>query len=125
MEAEQSLFDKLGGKLAVELAVDKFYEELLQDSRVSHFFDGIDMEKQRRHQKAFLTVAFGGVNNYNGRNMRKAHERLVSESGLNDEHFDIIVGKLAGVLLELGVAQKLVEQVGAVAESVRSDVLNR
>jgi len=125
MESERSLFEKLGGKDAVELAVDKFYDQLLEDARVNYFFEGIDMERQRRHQKAFLTFALGGANHYNGRNMRKAHERVVSEHGLDDEHFNVIVEKLAGVLLELGVAKELVEQVGAVAESVRADVLNR
>ncbi len=50
-----TLFDQLGGAPAVDLAVDKFYERVLQDDRIKHFFTNVDMVKQRAHQKAFLT----------------------------------------------------------------------
>lgn len=68
-----TLFDKLGGAAAVDLAVDKFYERVLQDERINHFFAETDMVKQRAHQKAFLTYAFGGTDKYDGRYMREAH----------------------------------------------------
>jgi hemoglobin len=56
-----SLYEKLGKKAAVEIAVDKFYERVLMDERIKHFFANVDMKKQRGHQKAFLTYAFGGA----------------------------------------------------------------
>ena len=123
--SEKSLFEKLGGKDAVEAAVDKFYDRVLQDERINYFFKNTDMKKQRNHQKAFLTYAFGGINNYNGRNMRKAHEKLVNEMGLNDSHFDAVVENLATTLQEMGVGEDLITQVAAVAETVRDDVLNK
>lgn len=48
-----TLFDQLGGAAAVNLAVDKFYERVLQDDRIKHFFANVDMVKQRAHQKPF------------------------------------------------------------------------
>lgn len=48
-----TLFDKLGGSAAVDLAVDKFYERVLQDERINHFFANTDMVRQRAHQKPF------------------------------------------------------------------------
>ena len=33
--SEKSLFEKLGGKDAVEAAVDKFYDRVLQDERIN------------------------------------------------------------------------------------------
>ncbi|MFM6455205.1 MAG: group 1 truncated hemoglobin, partial [Planktothrix sp.] len=36
-----TLYEKLGGAEAVKLAVDNFYERVLQDDRVKHFFDGM------------------------------------------------------------------------------------
>eukprot|EP00744_Colponema_vietnamica_P001678 GILI01002755.1.p1 GENE.GILI01002755.1~~GILI01002755.1.p1 ORF type:complete len:243 (+),score=94.15 GILI01002755.1:89-817(+) len=119
-----SLFEKLGGEAAVDIAVDKFYQKVLADPHVNHFFANTDMNRQRKMQKAFLTYAFGGPHNYNGRNMRVAHKKLV-ESGLNDSHFDSIVNHLATTLKELSVADDLIGQVGAIAESVRADVLNK
>jgi hemoglobin len=50
-----TLFEKLGGAAGVDLAVDKFYERVLQDDRIKHFFANVDMTKQRQHQKDFLT----------------------------------------------------------------------
>lgn len=46
-----SLYQKLGGKAAVSAVVDKFYELMLADQNVRHFFATTDMEKQRCRQK--------------------------------------------------------------------------
>jgi len=68
-----ALFEKIGGGAAVDAAVDKFYEKVLADDRIKHFFEGVDMKRQADHQKKFLTFAFGGPANYSGRSMREAH----------------------------------------------------
>lgn len=120
-----TLYERLGGDSAVDAAVDLFYKKMLADERVKHFFDNIDMGKQREHQKRFLTVAFGGPNEYDGRAMRAAHAKLVEEKGLNDDHFDAVLENLAGSLRELGVSDELIDEAALVAESVRDDVLNR
>ncbi|EDZ95559.1 group 1 truncated hemoglobin [Limnospira fusiformis KN01] len=93
-----TLFEKLGGKDAVDLAVDKFYERVLNDDRIKHFFVNTDMKKQRSHQKAFLTYAFGGSDKYDGRYMREAHKALVEEQGLSSEHFDAVAEDLMETL---------------------------
>jgi hemoglobin len=69
-------------------------------------------------------MAFGGPHNYSGKDMRTAHAHLV-QKGLNDSHFDAVVELLGGTLAELGVAQPLIAQVAAIAESTRADVLGR
>ena len=122
-----TLFEKLGGKEAVNLTVDKFYERVLNDDRVKHFFEGIDMKKQRNHQKNFMTYAFGGASHFDGRSMRDAHKRLVEDMGLSDEHFDAIAENLVTTLKELGISQDLIDEVATVVGSVqhRNDVLNR
>ncbi|MDR2195854.1 MAG: group 1 truncated hemoglobin [Gallionellaceae bacterium] len=119
-----SLYDQLGGEAAVNAAVDIFYRKVLQDDRISRFFDGVDMAKQAAKQKAFLTMAFGGPNNYTGEDMRRGHAHLVAQ-GLNDSHFDAVVENLAATLKELGVSDELIGQVAAVAETTRNDVLGK
>lgn len=123
-EPQISLYDQLGGHAAVNAAVDIFYRKVLTDDRISHFFDGIDMDRQIAKQKAFLTMAFGGPNNYSGKDMREGHKHLVVK-GLNDSHVDAVIELLGQTLKELGVADPLIGQVAAIAESVRSDVLGR
>ncbi len=119
-----SLYEQLGGQAAVDAAVDIFYRKVLSDDRISHFFDGVDMQRQAAKQKAFLTVAFGGPNNYSGQDMRNGHAHLVAR-GLNDSHFDAVASNLSDTLRELGVAENLISQVLAIAESTRNDVLGR
>jgi len=119
-----SLFEQLGGTAAVDAAVDIFYRKVLNDDRINRFFEGVDMEKQAAKQKAFLTMAFGGPHNYTGQDMRKGHAHLVKQ-GLNDSHFDAVVENLAATLKELGVADNLIGQVAAIAESTRNDVLDK
>ncbi|MGE3181173.1 MAG: group 1 truncated hemoglobin [Phycisphaerae bacterium] len=119
-----SLFERIGGEAAVDAAVDNFYRRVMDDSRINQFFAGIDMDRQRDKQKAFLTFAFGGPNQYSGRGMRSAHRKL-AERGLNDSHFDAVVENLAATLTELSVPQDMISEVAAIAESVRDEVLNR
>lgn len=119
-----TLFDKLGGEAAVNAAVDIFYRKVLADYRINRFFEHSDMEKQAAKQKAFLTMAFGGPNNYTGTDMRTAHAHLV-KMGLNDSHFDAVMEHLGSTLAELNVPQELIDQVAAIAESTRNDVLGR
>ncbi|MGZ8191543.1 MAG: group I truncated hemoglobin [Methylococcaceae bacterium] len=119
-----TLFDQLGGAAAVDAAVDIFYRKVLADYRINRFFDNTDMEQQAAKQKAFLTMAFGGPNNYSGTDMRNAHARLV-KMGLDDSHFDAVMEHLSGTLAELNVPQALIDQVAAIAETTRNDVLGR
>ncbi len=122
-----TLYEKLGGAAAVELAVERFYDRVLADERVSHFFAGLDMARQKQHQTAFMTYAFGGASHWDGRPMRQAHADLVQRLGLSDQHFDAIAEDLVATLQELEVAEPLIQEVVAVvgAASHRNDVLNR
>lgn len=119
-----TLYESLGGEAAVNAAVDIFYRKVLGDDRINAFFDGVDMEQQAAKQKAFLTMAFGGPHNYSGLDMRRGHAHLV-ERGLNDSHVDAVIENLAATLRELNVAEDLINQVAAIAESTRNDVLGR
>jgi len=120
----KSLFETLGGAAAVDAAVDIFYRRVLNDPYVVPFFEGVDMDKQAAKQKAFLTMAFGGPHNYTGKDMRTGHKHLI-KMGLDDTHFEHILMHLRSTLAELGVGNALIDQVIAIAESTRDDVLDR
>jgi len=116
-----NLFDRLGGAAAVDAAVDIFYRKVLTDPRISHFFDAVDMDRQRTKQKAFLTVAFGGPSSYSGKDMRAGHAHLK----LTEEHFDAVMESLGSTLKELKVPEELIAEAAKIALSTRNDVLNR
>ena len=117
-----NLYERIGGEAAVDAAVDLFYRKVLSDDRISQYFDSVDMDGQRAKQKAFLTMAFGGPNNYSGADMRKAHSQL---QGLDESHFDAVMENLAATLKELGVSGDLIEEAAGIALSVKDDVLQR
>jgi len=71
-----------------------------------------------------MTYAFGGAPNYSGLSMRKAHERLVREKGLNGDHFNAIAENLTVTLQELNVPPELISEVIAIVGSARNDVLS-
>ncbi len=52
-----------------------------------------------------MTYAFGGPEEYHGKDMWKAHEKLVRDQGLNDNHFNIIVKHLVGALQKFNVPE--------------------
>ena len=56
-----ALFERLGGSASIDIAVDQFYERLLDDPELAPFFEDVPMGRQRAHQKAFLTMALGGA----------------------------------------------------------------
>lgn len=120
--APASLYDRIGGDAAVSAAVDVFYRKVLADDRINTFFEGVDMDKQAAKQKAFLTMALGGPNNYTGEDMRRGHAHLV-EKGLNNSHFDAVMENLGATLKELNVPDELIAEAAAIAESTRRDVL--
>jgi hemoglobin len=115
-----TLFDRIGGHDAVNAAVDLFYRKVLADDRISGFFENVDMKKQARHQKMFLTYAFGGAPAYPGKSMRDAHKHLA----LSEGHFAAVAENLQATLSELGVATPLVDEVIALVATTHDDVLN-
>jgi len=119
-----TLYEEIGGAPAVAAAVEVFYRKMLMDDRVSHFFDDVDMERQIAKQQGFLTMVFGGPNEYTGKSLREGHRHLVAR-GMNDTHVDIVVEHLGDTLRELGVGEEQIGAVARLANSVRDDVLDR
>ena len=124
-DSSASLFERLGGAPAIDAAVDKFYEKVLADDRIKHFFEGVNMDLQAAQQKSFLSFAFGGPSAYHGKSMRDGHKKLVDDLGLTDSHFDAVMENLGASLKELGVPDDLIGEAAGIAESVRGDVLGR
>jgi hemoglobin len=118
---EMSIYDEIGGAAAVDAAVDIFYRKVLSDDRISEFFDTVDMDAQIVKQKAFLTMAFGGPNEYSGKDMREGHKHM----NLTEDHFNAVAENLVATLEELNVPQEKIDAIVAICLSVKDDVLNK
>lgn len=123
MSTNSSVYDLLGGDRQLMRSVTRFfYRRVLADDMLAPYFAGADMDTQSVMLAEFLAMAFGGPHRYAGRDLRTAHAGL---TGLTDAHFDRVVAHLADTLRAYGVAEGDVATVGAVAETLRGDVLNR
>ncbi len=108
----QSLFERLGGKDAIRAVVDKFYDRIMADPEVSHFFEDVDMTTMKAHQYMFMSQSFGGPAKYRGASLKDAHKHLKIEA----KHFDRVATHLDGAMEDAGVHEALrAEVVGAVA----------
>ncbi len=116
-----SLYSQIGGKAAINAAVDLFYTKVLADDRVNYFFEDVNMKRQHNKQKEFLSAALGSPVPYKGMDMRKGHAHME----LTEEHFGAIAEHLLATLKELKVKPELIDKVMAVVASTKDDVLNK
>jgi hemoglobin len=54
-----TIYQRIGEEAAVSAAVDRFYERVLADPTLSHFFSGVSMARVKAHQFAFLSQGIG------------------------------------------------------------------
>mmetsp|Transcript_3124 Transcript_3124/g.2692 ORF Transcript_3124/g.2692 Transcript_3124/m.2692 type:complete len:122 (+) Transcript_3124:92-457(+) len=121
MAEKKSIYERAGGEEAVEAVVETFYKAVLADELLKPFFATTDMNKQKKQQKHFMMMAFGGPNKYSGNTLRKAHAKMA----INDKHFDAVAGHLKAALEEHKVAEDIINDILAVVEGTRNDVLNK
>lgn len=124
MNQTKSLYEQLGGEQMVDKTVTIFYRKVLADPLLRPFFEGMDMKRLEAMQRAFLITVFGGPGAYTGRDMSRAHARLV-QRGLSDAHFDAVIRHLDTTLEEQGVNKTLRDWARALTESLRKDILGR
>jgi two-component system chemotaxis sensor kinase CheA len=117
-----SLYERLGGAPAIKAAVEAFYRRVLADQSLKPFFADVNMDYLKTKQASFFVKALGGPDEYDGMDLRSAHQHLVAQ-GLKDAHFDAVAGHLQGALEELGVPADLSAEVISLVATTRGEVL--
>lgn len=118
--AVSSLFEKLGGVPTVEVVVKDFYDRVLSDPDLSGFFSGLNMDLQTESQIRFLTAALGGPNEYQGRDMKSAHENL----RITEYHFGLVASHLIASLRAAGVPQTDIDDVVGIVAKLKADIVS-
>ena len=117
---DPTLYDTLGGRDSIELAVRGLYARLLEDPEIAPAFEGVDVLRLRSHMTSFLSAAMGSGLVYAGRDLHKAHVGLHITSTM----FDRTVDHLVAVLESLDLAPELVARVLATVEPLRAQVVH-
>jgi hemoglobin len=115
-----TLFERIGGAAAVQLAVDHFYVRVLGDPQLAPFFEKTDMKRLKSHQFAFLSQVMGGPRSYTGATMARAHANLRIE----ERHFNAVAGHLVETLRGLNVGQDIIDEVVAALTPLAADIVN-
>jgi hemoglobin len=119
----EDLFDLIGGRSTIEAATELFYDKILQDENLRHFFEGVDIAHLRSRQAMFISMLLGG-RVYTGKNIHDAHARSRGD-GLSDAHFDLFLKHFRAALEEVGVKPENAETVRKRLESKRGTVLDK
>ncbi len=116
------LYETIGGSQIVFKAVEIFYQRVLADESLKHFFRGTDMASLHARQSMFVSMLLGGRVVYTGKDIGDVHES-VRLDGLTDENFDAFLGHFRAALDEVGVKPDVAAKVMNLLETKRSAVL--
>ena len=114
-----SIYTDIGGRPAVDAAVSDFYQRVLADPMLSPYFDGVDIDRLKRHQRAFMGMALGGPVAYSGRDMATAHAGLE----ITTDAFDAVVQHLAATLESLGVPDATIGEIAGALLPLKADIV--
>jgi hemoglobin len=106
---------------AIRAAVDLFYERVLADPALAGIFQGVDMDRLKMHQRAFVLRALGGSSLYSGREMQTAHLDI----HVTDEQFTDALVHLIASLREVGVGDDVIDRARGDIQGLRALIVER
>ena len=115
----RSLYERLGGKNAINALIDDFVARCAADSRINGKFARTDIPRLKASLIDQVCEATGGPCTYSGRDMRTTHDGMQVTAG----EFDALVADLVATLDKFSVPEaEKNELIGALAP-MRSDIV--
>ncbi|KAF4673878.1 hypothetical protein FOL46_006286 [Perkinsus olseni] len=116
----KTLYERIGGDLTLETAVEMAYGRALQDPRTRAYFEKNQRKmasiRQKMHQ--FLSGLMGGPVLYDEENVKPAHYHM----NITDYHFDAVVEHFQNAVEELGVHPNAVLDAVTAFRTVRREI---
>ena len=100
-EKKAPLYERLGGRPAIQAVVDDFIGNVAADARINKHFAGANIGKLKSNLVDQICEAAGGPCKYTGQNMKSAHAGMK----ITDAEFDALVEDLVKSLDKLKVAE--------------------
>ena len=119
IKSDASLFARLGGEPAIDIVVDALYTRVVDDPRLSSFYDGVDIAALKKSYKSYLGEIFGGPDQYTGKSLKDAHAAL----GLDASHVDALIQHFQSVLTDFQVDGGVIGEISQLLDSSKSEVL--
>ncbi len=97
-----TLYDRLGGEEAIAAWIDVFYRRVFADPQLSHFFEGVPLERLQTMQREFFAAALDGPIRYTGRPLREVHAEL----GIKPTHLARFLEHLMETLADREIGER-------------------
>lgn len=112
-----SIYEDIGGREAIEQAVERMYDHILADERLAPYFDESNMTSLINHQSSFIAMVAGGPDYHH--HIPETHAHMT----LRDEHFDAVLGHLHTAFAECGIDEQAIQQLKSQLESYRTSTV--
>ena len=119
--AAKSLYERLGGKPAIQAVVDDFVGNVAVDARINRFFASANIPRLKGHLVDQICEASGGPCKYTGGNMKDVHRGM----GVTGPAFDALVEDLVKALNKLKVPEKERGELLAALGPMKGDIVER
>lgn len=98
----KSLYERIGGEETIDKLIVTFYQNVLADPMLLPFFEKTSIEKLRKMQKTFFSIALGGVEPESEVSLYEAHR----DRGIERKHLTRFTEHLMSTLLEIGIEEE-------------------
>ena len=121
-EQNLTLFDRIGGTETIDKLITAFYQRVLGDPKLSPFFAETSIDKLKRMQVTFFSIALGGPEP-EGLNVSlyESHQGR----GIKREHLGLFTQHLLETLEDIGVdrddAVKVYERISTYSNEILGD----
>src|SRR5262245_44486894 len=121
MDTKKPLYDRLGGKPAIQAVVDDFIGNVAADTRINQRFARANVPRLKTMLVDQICQASGGPCTYTGQNMKSAHAGMK----ITDAEFGALVEDLVKSLDKLKVPEQEKSELLAALGGMKRDIVGQ
>ena len=121
MPEKKPLYDRLGGKPAIQAVVDDFIGNVAGDGRINQRFAGTNIPRLKTRLVDQICEASGGPCKYTGQSMKAAHAGM----GITDAEFGALVEDLVKSLDKFSVPAPEKNELLSALGGMKGDIVNQ
>lgn len=115
------LYERLGGKPAIQAVVDDFVGNVAADSRINGFFANTNIPHLKKMLVDQICEASGGPCKYTGKSMKQAHAGM----GITEAHFNALVEDLVKSLNKFNVPEREQKELLGALAAMKGDIVEK
>ncbi|MCW5752254.1 MAG: group 1 truncated hemoglobin [Alphaproteobacteria bacterium] len=116
-----TLYERLGGKPAIEAVVDDFLGNVAANPEINFFFANSDIGKLRGHLVAQVCEASGGPCKYTGRDMPTTHKGMA----ITERQFNSMGADMQKTLVKFHVPDREQKELLTLLGSLQKDIVGK